>query len=344
MDDTASANAADAADARPGPDGARPAGADRIGTDRAGTERVTADVAYLRDRIVNVAFVGRPDAGDRGWTLVDAGLYGSADRIAAAAAALFGPDARPLAIVLTHGHFDHVGALRTLADRWDAPIYAHELELPYVTARSAYPPPDPTVGGGAMARLASLYPKRPIDVRDRAQALPADGAVPGMPGWRWIHTPGHTPGHVSLHREADGTLLAGDAFVTTKQESLSAVIAQRRQMHGPPAYFTADWGAAKASVERLAALRPEVALTGHGRPMRGDRLRRDLEWLAEHFDRLAVPASGRYVDAPAVADERGVVSVPPPVADPLPKVVAVAAAAALGLAIAARRGRNHPPL
>lgn len=311
-------------------------------TASANVERVAADVAYLRDRIVNLAFVGQPGAGDREWTLVDAGLYGSADRIAAAAAALFGPAARPAAIVLTHGHFDHVGALRTLADRWDAPVHAHELELPYITARSAYPPPDPTVGGGAMARLAGLYPRRPIDVRGRAHALPADGTVPGMPGWRWIHTPGHTPGHVSLYREADGALIVGDAFVTTKQESLSAVISQRREMHGPPAYFTPDWGAAKASVERLAALRPEIALTGHGRPMFGDRLRRDLDWLAGNFDRLAVPASGRYVHAPAVADERGVVSVPPPVADPLPKVLAVAAAAALGLAFAARRGRSGP--
>ena len=40
-----------------------------------------------------------------------------------------------------------------------------------------------------------------------------------MPGWRWVHTPGHTAGHVSLFRDADRTLIAGDAFVTTKQES-----------------------------------------------------------------------------------------------------------------------------
>ena len=319
MDDTAPANAAQAA-----------------------AEPVLADVAYLRDRIVNVVFVGAPEAGDRNWTLVDAGLFGSTHRIAAAAAARFGDGARPAAIVLTHGHFDHVGAVRALAERWDVPVYAHELELPYLTGRSAYPPPDPTVGGGAMARLAGLYPKQPIDLGERVRSLPADGAVPGMPGWRWIHTPGHTPGHVSLFRDADRALLVGDAFVTTKQESLSAVVTQRRRIHGPPAYFTADWGAAKASVERLAALQPEVAVTGHGRPMRGERLRGDLAWLTEHFDRVAVPASGRYVGAPAVADAGGVVSVPPPVADPLPKVAAVAAAAALGLAIARWRGREGP--
>jgi hypothetical protein len=39
-----------------------------------------------------------------------------------------------------------------------------------------------------------------------------------MPGWRWMHTPGHTEGHVCLFRNSDRTLIAGDAFTTTKQE------------------------------------------------------------------------------------------------------------------------------
>jgi glyoxylase-like metal-dependent hydrolase (beta-lactamase superfamily II) len=304
-------------------------------------DRAAHGLAVVRDRIVNVLLAGAPGAGDREWVLIDAGLYGSADRIADAAAALFGRDSRPAAIVLTHGHFDHVGALRPLVERWDVPVYAHELELPYLTGRSAYPPPDPTVGGGAMARLAGLYPRGPVNLSGRVRALPADGAVPGMPGWRWIHTPGHSPGHVSLFRDDDRTLVAGDAFVTTKQESLTAVLAQRKEIHGPPAYYTPDWGEARRSVERLAALEPEVAVTGHGRPMRGAPLREGLSRLAADFERLAVPAHGRYVHAPAVADRRGVVSVPPPVPDPLPKVVAgVAAAAVAGWAISALRGRG----
>jgi glyoxylase-like metal-dependent hydrolase (beta-lactamase superfamily II) len=219
-------------------------------------------------------------------------------------------------------------------------VYAHALELPYLTGRSSYPPPDPTVGGGLMARLAGLYPRKPIDLGARVQALPEDGTVPSMPGWRWIHTPGHTAGHVSLFRESDRALIAGDAFVTTKQESALAVLTQRREIHGPPAYFTTDWPAARASVERLAALEPSLAVTGHGQSMRGEELREGLHRLAEEFDRLAVPDDGRYVRAPAITDERGVVSVPPPIPDPMPKVLAgVAVAAAAGLLVGKRRRR-----
>jgi hypothetical protein len=40
-----------------------------------------------------------------------------------------------------------------------------------------------------MAPLARLYPRGPVDAGARLQALPDDGTVPGMPGWRCIHTP-----------------------------------------------------------------------------------------------------------------------------------------------------------
>ncbi|OLO27054.1 hypothetical protein BTR23_21210 [Alkalihalophilus pseudofirmus] len=59
-----------------------------------------------------------------------------------------------------------------------------------------------------------------------------------MEAFRWIHSPGHTPGHVSLFRDADRTLIVGDAFVTIKQESLYSVITQEQQISGPPRYFT----------------------------------------------------------------------------------------------------------
>jgi len=305
-----------------------------------GTTMVTSDLASLRVAIVNVLMYGERGAGDRDWVLIDAGIPGSTSHIEAAAAARFGRS-RPSAIVMTHGHFDHVGALEELARKWDAPVYAHELELPYLTGRSSYPPPDPSVGGGAMARLSMLYPRGPVDLGSRALPLPADGAVPGMPGWRWVATPGHTPGHVSFFRDADRTLISGDAVITTKQESVLAVAMQRAEVHGPPMYYTQDWGAARDSVRRLAALEPEVLATGHGRPMRGSAMQEALRLLACDFDVLALPKYGRYVDRPAVADATGTVDVPPPVSDPIGKVLmGLGAAAVVGIVAAALRRRG----
>ena len=264
-----------------------------------GTHALAPDIAYRRLAIVNVVFVGAPGAGDRGWVLVDAGTVGTAGLIRSAAAARFGADARPASIVMTHGHFDHVGALEALAEAWDAPVYAHDLERPYLDGTASYPAPDPTVGGGAMALLSPLYPTRPVNVAGRLRPLPADGSLPAMPGWRWVHTPGHAPGHVSLWREADRALIVGDAFVTTAQESAYAVATQEPELHGPPRYLTIDWAAARRSVEALAALAPECVITGHGRPLQGPDMRRALDALAAGFDSVAVPAQGRYVAEPA---------------------------------------------
>ena len=291
---------------------------------------VAQDLVYLRTLFVNLFFYGRPGAPSGSWVLIDAGLPGSATWIFAAAEERFGPWAHPAAIVLTHGHFDHVGALHALLEKWDVPVYAHRLELPYLTGRSAYPPPDPTVGGGAMSGLSRFYPRGPYDFGDRILPLPADGSVPGMAGWRWIHTPGHTPGHVSLYRDSDRTLIAGDAFVTTKPESAIAALTQRPGIHGPPSYFTSDWISARRSVEELAALEPLRVATGHGPPLEGERMLDELRRLARDFDRLAVPEKGRYVREPAIADERGVVALPAAVPDPLPRVLL-----GLGLALLA---------
>lgn len=260
-----------------------------------GTHEVTADVAYKRLMIVNVAFYGNPNAGDGQWVLIDAGIPGMTGQITDAAKERFGGTGRPAAIVLTHGHFDHVGVLRHLAELWDVPIYAHELETPFLNGQSAYPPPDPTVGNGMMAAMSPLYPRGPIDVSQWLQILPTDGSVPFMPGWKWLHTPGHAPGHISLWREQDRTLIAGDAFITTNQESAYAVAIQKPELHGPPMYFTPDWDSARTSVTTLAALEPEIAVTGHGRALRGLEMRHALHTLSQNFDQIAIPEHGRYV-------------------------------------------------
>lgn len=275
------------------------------------THEIADDLAYKRLAIVNVVFVGQPGATDREWVLIDTGLPGFAGAIKRAAGERFGEDSRPAAILMTHGHFDHVGSLETLADHWDVPIYAHLLEQPYLDGRSAYAPPDPTVGGGLMAMTSPLFPPDPINVSRRLRLLPDDHSVPHMNGWRWIHTPGHTPGHVSFWRENDCSLIVGDAFVTTNQESVYAAILQRPEMHGPPMYYTSDWDNARESVRALAALEPELVVTGHGRAMQGPEIRYALNTLARDFDEVARPKHGRYAREPARADASGTTYVPP---------------------------------
>ena len=251
-------------------------------------DAIAPGVRGLRIAFVNVFGLQHSDGT---WTLIDAAIPFSASYIRAWAERNFaGP---PNAIVLTHGHFDHCSAAGDLAGEWHVPIYAHRLEFPYLTGRQEYPGPNLGAGGGIMPLLSALFPKKPIDVSDRLLALPDQGEPWSMlPGWLLVHTPGHTPGHVSLFRPEDRTLLPGDAFCTTKAESFFEVnLVQEPELHGPPAYFTSDWAAARASVERLAELEATTIAPGHGKPLSGDGVAAEVHRLAAGFDENAVPAN-----------------------------------------------------
>ncbi len=292
------------------------------------------DVVRLPLVFVNAYLVGAPGGAGRApgpWALVDTGLPGSAALTKAAAHARFG-DRPPEAILLTHGHFDHAGAALALAEAWGAPVYAHPLEMPYLTGLSDYAPADPTIPG-AISALSRAFPSGGHDLRPHVHALPDDGTVPGMPGWTWLHTPGHSPGHVSFWREADRTLLAGDAVATADLDSWVALALMPRAFDRPPAPFTPDWTAARTSVEALAALAPEAVGAGHGQAITAGTANA-LHSFAQHF---LPPAEGRYAHAPALADDRGLVSLPPSVPDAFP--LKVAAGAAAGLLVALLRHR-----
>ena len=151
--------------------------------------------------------------------------------------------------------------------------------------------------------MSPLYPSGPFHFEGAIERLPNNGVVPGLPEWQWLLTAGHAPGHVSFFRERDRTMIAGDAVVTTKEESLFNALLQRAEVWRPPAYFTPDWNRARRSLETLAALDPEVLATGHGQVLYGPVMRRALRDLAYRFDQV-LPASGRY-PYPAVSDEAG---------------------------------------
>nr|WP_246593746.1 MBL fold metallo-hydrolase [Evansella tamaricis] len=255
---------------------------------------VLPDLFSYTVQIVNIHLIGIPKTNE--FVLVDAGMPNSAEEIISVIAERFGANSRPKAIILTHGHFDHVGAIIELVEHWKIPVYAHELEMPFLVGHKSYPEPDSTVEGGMVAKISPMFPNEPINLGNNVKPLPSDGSVPTMPGFKWIHTPGHSPGHVSLFREKDRVLIVGDAFVTVKQEYLYKVLTQELEISGPPRYLTTDWESAKESVIKLATLKPTVAVTGHGKPMSGDLLTRSLEKLVEDFDEIAKPDYGEYVN------------------------------------------------
>src|SRR5699024_2075693 len=90
---------------------------------------ILPDILMMNFTIVNAFLVGLP-GNDTEWVLVDTGLENSADFIVACAQKRCGAASKPTDIILTHGHFDHVGSVITLANFWAAPVYIHESEMP----------------------------------------------------------------------------------------------------------------------------------------------------------------------------------------------------------------------
>jgi len=233
-------------------------------------------IAVVPTLIANAYLVG----DSASWVLVDACTPGNESRIQRAAERRFGRGSRPCAILLTHGHFDHAGSAGQLADAWGVPIYAHSLELPYLTGQSRYPPFDFS-SPGFFTRIARFFPASTVNLGTRVGPLEPKEAIPGLPDWEMIETPGHTPGHMAFFRRGDAALLAGDAVTTMNLDSFFDTVARRKQVCRPPVPATSDWKNARRSVAVLASLRPSLLAAGHGVPMRDAA--DELALLAENF-------------------------------------------------------------
>ena len=288
-------------------------------------DQVAAGVHQLRiKRFVNVYFVETGTPGE--WVLLDTGLPGSDKEIIAAADKLFYPGTRPEAIILTHGHLDHMGSAKELAAHWNVPVIAHPLELPYVTAQALYPPSDPTVGG-SLAFMSRFFPKQLPNLTDVVEALPLGGEHPPyLAQWRWLHVPGHAPGQLAFFREADRTLIGGDAFATTNHESLAAVLLGIPEISVAGSPFNYDWAQCRQSVQTLADLHPAAIGCGHGPVIKGPAAAAGLRKLADNYQ---LPAQGRYLAEAARTDASGVEHLPPKPVDKLPRQAAAIGAGLL---------------
>jgi glyoxylase-like metal-dependent hydrolase (beta-lactamase superfamily II) len=302
----------------------------------ANSEMIAAQLVRVPTGIANCYIVGTPER----WVLIDAGTQGNASNIRQAVAEHFGSEATPAAIVFTHGHFDHAGSARELAEAWDVEIFAHRLEIPFLNGNSKYPPPDPTVGG-FMSQVIRFLPNKKMNVGPNLRELSV-GRLPWLPEWEIIETPGHSPGHFSYFRSDDCALIAGDAFCTVDQNSMTDTLSQRQKVSIPPPYYTCDWTAAERSVKKLADLRPKVLAAGHGIPMRGAQASTALRGLANNFSG-AIPEDGRYVREAARTDESGIVYLPPPAPDPIKigAIIAAGVAGAVGAGVLIRNRRRN---
>jgi glyoxylase-like metal-dependent hydrolase (beta-lactamase superfamily II) len=200
--------------------------------------------------------------------VVDTGLPASWRSLLGALATLGRTLADIEAVVLTHGHFDHMGFARRAQQELRVSVWAPAGETP-VRHPWRYEHED-----SRLPYLRHLYYARTFAEMTLYGALAVRGVrdvrrygsdevldVPGRP--RAMATPGHTVAHHSLLLAERGTLLAGDAFVTVDPYT---------GRPGPcivAGAATADSARALRSAAQLGALDAQTALTGHGAPWRG---------------------------------------------------------------------------
>jgi glyoxylase-like metal-dependent hydrolase (beta-lactamase superfamily II) len=220
---------------------------------------VAPRIHRVGEEIVNSYLV--EDGGEV--VIVDAGAPAYWDLLPAALEAMGRTLDDVRAVLLTHGHSDHIGFAER-ARRAGMSLRVHELDA--ALARSEVP--NPAKGFGP-SRLRPLLGFLWFSARNGLLRIPriqeiatfGDGAtldVPGTP--RVIHVPGHTPGSAALLFEGHDALLVGDALATY------AVTTGRR---GPQiAPFTADAQQAIDSLRRIETIEASLVLPGHGAPWR----------------------------------------------------------------------------
>jgi glyoxylase-like metal-dependent hydrolase (beta-lactamase superfamily II) len=199
-------------------------------------------------------------------TIVDAGLPSSWRSLHDALRELGRRPDDVEALVLTHGHFDHLGFAEQARSELGVPVYVHENDVPltrhprqygHERARSWYF----LTQVQALPVVASFVAHRAWWPRPIAEVRRYENGrlpVPGSP--QVVLTPGHTLGHCALHFPDRDAVIAGDAVVTFNPY---------RNSRGPQIVSgaaTVDSQRALASLDAIAATRARTVLTGHGEP------------------------------------------------------------------------------
>jgi glyoxylase-like metal-dependent hydrolase (beta-lactamase superfamily II) len=159
---------------------------------------------------------------------------------------------------LTHVHPDHQGSTHRLCADLGLPLWCPEGDVPAME------------DGDLLGRMPDALINRVNDRLMTGPPHPVDRALregDEVAGFTVLEVPGHSAGHVAYWRESDRALVCGDVFTSM---SLATGLPG---LHEPLRAFTGDPVRNRDSARRLAALRPELAVFGHGPPLRDpDRL------------------------------------------------------------------------
>lgn len=224
---------------------------------------VTDGVHVVSHAHVNVYLV----EDDDGVTLVDAGLPSMWPMVLRALEQCGRTPKDVRALVLTHGHFDHVGFADRVRRELRVPVFVHTRDerlaahpYRYTPQRNrflyplAHPRSLPVLARMSLAGALNVRGVERVEPMTTGTALP----VPGRPVP--IHTPGHTDGHCSLHLPDRGTVISGDALVTLDPytgRSGPQIVASAA---------TKDTHQALVSLDALVATDATLVLPGHGLP------------------------------------------------------------------------------
>lgn len=107
---------------------------------------------------------------------------------------------KPQAVILTHAHFDHIGAADEMRDHYKIPVYVHENEAKWLL--------DPALNGSQFFAIGEMVRLKPAD-----NFFAAEGSITVRDfSFEIFETPGHSPGSVSFYFQEEGVVVAGDAL------------------------------------------------------------------------------------------------------------------------------------
>lgn len=224
------------------------------------TKNIVEGIHCVEDSYVNWYIV----EGEGGLSVIDAGVPTSWNSLHQALESLNKRVEDIQALLLTHGHFDHLGFAEQLRSQASVPVYVHDNDVPLTRHPRQYGRDRPLTFYlltqfkampmvGAFVKNRAWWPHPIKEVRRiRESVLP----VPGRP--RVLFTPGHTMGHCAFHFPDHDTVIAGDAIVTLDpyRGSTGGQIVSNAA--------TADPERALESLDVIADTGAQTVLPGHG--------------------------------------------------------------------------------